>query len=31
MMKTTPHEEAMEAIPLFCSRVAEEIAGIEVY
>ncbi|MDF1542683.1 MAG: V-type ATP synthase subunit A [Anaerosomatales bacterium] len=30
-LKTTPHEEAMEAIPGFCTRIAEEIAGIEVY
>jgi len=31
VMKTTPHEEAMQQIEVFCTKVAEEIAGIEVY
>ncbi len=31
VMKTTPHEEAMQQMQVFCTKVAEEIAGIEVY
>ncbi|PKQ30086.1 MAG: V-type ATP synthase subunit A [Actinobacteria bacterium HGW-Actinobacteria-10] len=31
VMKTTPHEEAMESLPVFANELAEEIAGIEVY
>jgi len=30
-MKTTPHDEAMESLPVFANALAEEIAGIEVY
>ncbi len=30
-MKTTPHDEAMENLPVFANALAEEIAGIEVY
>jgi len=30
-MKTTPHEEAIETIPVFTKEIAEDIAGIEVY
>jgi V/A-type H+-transporting ATPase subunit A len=29
-LKTTPHEEALENMPKLCSRIAEDIAGIEV-
>ncbi len=31
MMKTTPHEEAIENIPVFTKEIADDIAGIEVY
>ncbi len=31
MMKTTPHEEAIENIPVLAKEIAEDIAGIEVY
>ncbi len=31
MMKTTPHEEILERLPVFCNELTEEIAGIEVY
>ncbi len=30
-MKTTPHEEAIENMPVFARQIAEDIAGIEVY
>ncbi len=29
-LKTMPHEEALEKMPKLCSRIAEDIAGIEV-
>ena len=29
--KTTPHEEAIENMPIFCTEMNEDIAGIEVY
>jgi V/A-type H+-transporting ATPase subunit A len=29
-LKATPHEEALENMPKLCSRIAEDIAGIEV-
>ncbi len=29
-LKTTPHDEAIEALPGLCNRIAEDIAGIEV-
>lgn len=29
--KTTPHEEAIENMPIFCTEMNENIAGIEVY
>ncbi len=31
MMKTTPHEEAIENLPRFAEQMAEDIAEIEVY
>ena len=31
LMKTTPHDEAIENIPVFTKEIAEDIAGIEVY
>jgi V/A-type H+-transporting ATPase subunit A len=31
MMKTTPHEEALAMMPEFAAKIADEIAGIEVY
>ncbi len=30
-MKTTPHEEAIDTIPVLAKEIAEDIAGIEVY
>jgi V/A-type H+-transporting ATPase subunit A len=30
VLKTTPHEEALEMLPGFCDRISSEIAGIEV-
>jgi V/A-type H+-transporting ATPase subunit A len=30
ILKTTPHEEALEMLPGFCGDIAEQIAGIEV-
>ncbi len=30
VLKTTPHEEALEMLPDFCDRISSEIAGIEV-
>ncbi len=30
-MKTTPHDEAIEMLPAFSAKIAEDIAGIEVY
>ncbi len=30
-LKTTPHEEAIEKMPNFCTELTEDIAGIEVY
>jgi V/A-type H+-transporting ATPase subunit A len=29
-LKTTPHDEALEMLPDFCNKIAEDIAGIEV-
>jgi len=31
MMKTTPHEEALAMMPEFAAKIADEVAGIEVY
>jgi V/A-type H+-transporting ATPase subunit A len=31
MMKTTPHDEAIEKLPEFAATLSEQIAGIEVY
>lgn len=31
VLKTTPHDEAIAKMPEFCGRIAEDIAGIEVY
>ncbi|MDH4139340.1 MAG: V-type ATP synthase subunit A, partial [Coriobacteriia bacterium] len=31
VMKTTPHDEALEKLPALCSQLAENIAEIEVY
>ena len=31
MMKTTPHEEALAMMPEFAARIADQVAGIEVY
>ncbi len=31
IMKTTPHDEAIENLPRFADQMAEDIAGIEVY
>ncbi|MBS3955915.1 MAG: V-type ATP synthase subunit A [Clostridiales bacterium] len=31
MMKTTPHDEAIENLPALAKSIAEDIAGIEVY
>jgi len=30
-LKTTPHEEALERMPVLISQITEDIAGIEVY
>jgi len=30
VLKTTPHEEALEMLPGFCNKISEELAGIEV-
>jgi V/A-type H+-transporting ATPase subunit A len=30
VLKTTPHDEALEMLPDFCDRISSEIAGIEV-
>jgi hypothetical protein len=30
-LKTTPHEQALEDMPVLCAKIAEDIAGIEVY
>lgn len=31
IMKTTPHDQAIEDLPAFADQLAEDIAGIEVY
>jgi len=31
MMKTTPHEEALAMMPEFAAKIADQVAGIEVY
>ena len=31
VMKTTPHDDAIEALPVFAGELAGDIAGIEVY
>jgi V/A-type H+-transporting ATPase subunit A len=31
VLKTTPHEEALERMPVMCQEITEQIAGIEVY
>ena len=30
-MKTTPHDEAIERLPVFAASLSEQIAEIEVY
>jgi V/A-type H+-transporting ATPase subunit A len=31
VLKTTPHEQALADMPVLCAKIAEDIAGIEVY
>ncbi len=31
VLKTTPHAEALERMPVMCQEITEQIAGIEVY
>jgi V/A-type H+-transporting ATPase subunit A len=31
VLKTTPHKEALERMPVLCQEITEQLAGIEVY